>query len=71
MPKLATPLSDVQARTAKPKDKQYKLTDGGGLYLLVKPTGAVKQRPIFTTCQRPNFSTLSACSERFLLCLNR
>ena len=34
-------------------------------------TQIVKQRPIFTTCQRPNFSTLSACSERFLLCLNR
>jgi len=41
MPKLATPLTDIQVRTAKPKgDKQYKLTDGGGLYLLVKPTGA-------------------------------
>jgi hypothetical protein len=23
--------------TAKPKDKPYKLADGGGLYLLVKP----------------------------------
>ena len=40
MPKLAMPLTDIQVRTAKPKDKQYKLTDGGGLYLLVKPTGA-------------------------------
>ncbi len=37
----------------------------------VLKTRFVKQRPIFTTCQRPNFSTLSACSERFLLCLNR
>ena len=40
MPKLVAPLTDIQVRTAKPKDKQYKLTDGGGLYLLVKPTGA-------------------------------
>src|SRR5471032_1441065 len=35
MPKLATPLTDIQARTAKPKAKPYKLTDGGGLYFLV------------------------------------
>lgn len=40
MPKLATPLTDMQPRTAKPKDKPYKLTDGGGMYLLVNPDGA-------------------------------
>ena len=40
MPKLATPLSDVQPRTAKAKNKAYKLSDGGGLYLLVNPDGA-------------------------------
>ena len=40
MPKLATPLTDVQPRTAKPRAKPYKLTDGGGLYLLIKPEGA-------------------------------
>jgi integrase len=40
MPKLATPLTDIQPRTAKPKSKPYKLTDGGGLHLLIKPDGA-------------------------------
>lgn len=25
--------------TVKPKDKPYKLADGGGLYLLIKPNG--------------------------------
>ena len=40
MPKLATPLTDIQPRTAKPKGKPYKLTDGGGLYLLLNPDGA-------------------------------
>ena len=40
MPKLATPLTDVQSRTAKPKDKPYKLADGGGLYMLVNTDGA-------------------------------
>ena len=33
------PLTDSICRNAKAKDKQYKLADGGGLYLLVKPTG--------------------------------
>lgn len=33
------PLTDTQCRTAKPKDKAYKLTDGNGLYLEVKPNG--------------------------------
>ena len=37
MPKLATPLTDLQPRTAKPKAKLYKLTDGGVLYLLINP----------------------------------
>jgi hypothetical protein len=40
MPKLATPLTDIQSRNAKPKEKPYKLTDGGGLYLLINPDGA-------------------------------
>lgn len=32
-------LTDTQCRTAKPKDKSYKLTDSNGLYLEVKPNG--------------------------------
>lgn len=32
-------LTDVQCRNAKPKEKPYKLADGGGLYLAVMPTG--------------------------------
>jgi len=33
------PLTDIQVRNAKPGDKQVKMTDGGGLYLLVTPKG--------------------------------
>ncbi len=40
MPKLVAPLTDLQPRNAKPKDKPYKLSDGGGLYLLVNTDGA-------------------------------
>jgi hypothetical protein len=32
-------LTDVQCRNAKPKDKPYRLRDGKGLYLEVKPNG--------------------------------
>ena len=32
-------LTDVAVRRAKPRDKDYKLADGGGLYLLVTPAG--------------------------------
>jgi hypothetical protein len=40
MPKLATPLTDMQQHTAKPKAKPCKLADGDGLHLLMKPDGA-------------------------------
>ena len=34
------PLTDAACRTAKPRDRAYKLTDGGGLHLLVQPNGS-------------------------------
>lgn len=33
-------LTDLKCKTAKPTNKPYKLTDGGGLYLHVQPNGA-------------------------------
>ncbi len=39
MPKRIQPLSDVQVKNAKPKDKEFKLVDGFGLHLLVTPSG--------------------------------
>jgi hypothetical protein len=39
MPKVIAPLSEVKVRTAKIKLKEYKIFDGGGLYLSVTPTG--------------------------------
>ena len=33
------PLTDIKIKNAKATDKQYKLTDGNGLYLLVTPAG--------------------------------
>jgi len=39
MPKRITPLSEVSVRTAKPKDNEYKIFDGGGLFILITPSG--------------------------------
>ena len=38
-PKNRKATTDSEARTAKPEVKEYKLSFGGGLYLLVKPNG--------------------------------
>ena len=34
------PLTDTAVRTAKPREKQFKLSDAGGLHLLVTSNGA-------------------------------
>lgn len=34
------PLTDIACKTAKPKEKRYKMADGGGMYLEVMPTGS-------------------------------
>lgn len=39
MPRKIAPLSDIECRNAKPREKLYKMADGGGLYLEVSPTG--------------------------------
>lgn len=40
MPKVTIPLTDTEIRKSKPKLKEYTLSDGGGLILRIKPTGA-------------------------------
>lgn len=39
MPRQNAPLADIQVNKAKRKEKDYKLSDGGGLHLLVTKTG--------------------------------
>lgn len=36
MAKITKPLTDTEIKKAKAKDKEYKLSDGQGLYLVVK-----------------------------------
>ncbi|MCQ9123315.1 tyrosine-type recombinase/integrase [Rodentibacter caecimuris] len=40
MARTTKPLSNTQIEKAKPKEKDYTLSDGQGLYLLIKSTGA-------------------------------
>jgi integrase len=39
MARVVKPLTDAQIKSAKPKDREYKLFDGGGLYIAVTPKG--------------------------------
>ena len=74
MPKKATPLTDIQVKNAKPKEKAYKLADGGGMYLEVMPTGTKHWRMKFNQAsgkesrlsfgQYPEISLLKAREKR-------
>lgn len=39
MAKVTRPLTNTEIKNAKPKDKEYNLSDGNGLYLRVRPSG--------------------------------
>ena len=39
MPKITTPLTDTEIKKAKVQDKTYKLSDGQGLYFVIKNNG--------------------------------
>lgn len=68
------PLSDIKIRTSKPLDKPYKLQDGKGLYLEVRPTGAKIWRyrywstptkdGLYTIGEYPGVSLAEARTER-------
>lgn len=51
MPKHVTQKAETALRNAKPKEKPYRIGDGGGLYLLVNPDGGKLWRWQY---QRPN-----------------
>ena len=39
MARMTTPLTDKEIKEARPKAKEYKLFDGGGLYISITPQG--------------------------------
>ena len=56
-------LSALAIRTAKPREKAYKLGDGHGLYLLVKPSGTRLWRMSYAHMGRRSQSHLSCFAE--------
>lgn len=54
MPKLATPLTDIKIKAAKPKEKPYQLADGEGMYLEILPSGSKVWRLAY---RQPNRKT--------------
>jgi hypothetical protein len=56
-------LSDLKCRTAKPKDKPYKLTDGRGLYLVVQPNGSKLWRFDYSYGEKRKTFSLGAYPE--------
>ena len=53
-------LTDVQARNAKPGAKPYKLSDGGWLFLLVKPSGSKLWRMAYRFAGKEKLLSLGA-----------
>ncbi len=56
-------LTDVAVRNAKPREKEYKLSDSSGLYLLVTPSGGKLWRLKFRTDGREKKLALGAYPE--------
>ena len=80
MPKLAAPLTDIQIRRAKPKDKEYSLSHGQGLSLRVRTSGTKEwvlryKRPftgVRTALKLGNYPNLSIrdVQDEHINCLN-
>ena len=51
---------DITYKTAQPKEKEYLISDGGSLYLLVKPEGAKFWRFIYSFGSKRSKITLGA-----------
>jgi integrase len=57
---IARALSDAKVRNAKPGQKPVKLTDGGGLFLLVQPNGSKLWRYKFRLAGREGLLSIGA-----------
>lgn len=63
MPKIKARLSDVALKAAKPKEKPYKLHDGEGLFLLIRPTGKKVWQMLYQHAGKHNTFTIGPYPE--------
>ena len=64
-------LSSVSVEAAKPRKKPYKLSDGGGLYLLVNPDGSRWWRLKYRVDGREKLLSLGIYPAKSLKAVNR
>lgn len=57
------PLTDVRIRQAKPQEKPYRLADGGGLFLEVRPNGSKFWRYAYRIAGKPNLYAIGRYPE--------
>ena len=57
------PLTDVKIRQAKPADKAFKLPDGAGLYLEIKPNGSKLWRYRYRIAGKENLFAIGSYPE--------
>ncbi|MDX1949628.1 MAG: tyrosine-type recombinase/integrase [Rickettsiales bacterium] len=61
------PLTDIKVKSAKPQEKQYKLSDDGGLYLLIHPNGSKYWRLKYRISGKEKVYAIGAYPEITLL----
>jgi hypothetical protein len=54
MARIVKALTAKRIKNAKPKEKKYKLSDGGGLFLQVSPNGSKLWRLSYRIGGKPN-----------------
>jgi hypothetical protein len=58
------PITNTVCRTSKPGEKPYKMSDGGGLYLLVEKNGSKLWRHAFRFAGKQKLIALGAYPRR-------
>ena len=60
-------LKDIVIRNSKPKEKVYKLADGGGMYLLIHPNGSKYWRMKYYLNKKEKLASLGVYPEVSLI----
>lgn len=57
-------LTDAKVKAVRPTDRNWKLSDGGGLFLLVKPTGGKLWRWKYRLQGKENLFAIGSCGSK-------